>query len=187
MAATSANMTRMRCIATQDLTLDPQLVTHAEAMFAVLSDPAIYQYENGPPTSVVWLRARYARLEKRRSADGQQRWLNWVVRLVHGPGCGELIGYVQATVSADASALIAYEFASAYWSRGLASQAVRAMIAELVLHYQTRELWAVLKRDNHRSMRLLERLGFALTANEQHFAHSAEMDEALMHRRVAQP
>lgn len=180
-------MTRMRCVATQDLTLEPQLASHAEAMFAVLSDRAIYQYENAPPSSVVWLRTRYEKLETRRSADGQQRWLNWVVRLGRGSGCSELIGYVQATVSEDASALIAYEFASAYWGRGLASQAVTAMIAELVAQYETRDLWAVLKRDNYRSMRLLARLGFAQACDEQRVVRELQIDEALMHRRVAQP
>ncbi len=176
----------MRRIDSDDLTLEPQLATHAEAMFVVLSDPAIYEYENAPPSSVEWLGARYAKLESRRSADGQQQWLNWVVRLGCNCGCGsdELIGYVQATVRADASALIAYEFASSFWGRGLASQAVTAMITELSSHYQTREFWALLKRKNHRSMRLLVRLGFALAADEQHAAHAAEMDEALMHRRA---
>jgi len=48
-----------------------------------------------------------------------------------------------------------------YWGRGLARQAVEAMIAELVAHYRVRSLSSVLKRGNFRSMRLLERLGFS--------------------------
>lgn len=35
-------MTLMRHIETADLALEPQLAMHAEAMFVVLSDPAIY-------------------------------------------------------------------------------------------------------------------------------------------------
>lgn len=178
----------MRRIDTVDLTLEPQLEGHAELMFAVLSDPAIYEYENAPPASLQWLRTRYAKLESRRSADGREQWLNWVVRLLDGlardSGPGELIGYVQATVRADGSALIAFEFASAYWGRGLASQAVTAMLAELGLRYQTRAFWALLKRKNYRSMRLLERLNFVLASSEQHVVLGAEIDEALMHRSV---
>lgn len=177
----------MRRIDTSDLTLEPQLAAHAEMMFAKLSDPAIYEYENAPPVSLEWLRTRYTKLESRRSADGREQWLNWVVRLLGGHGSGELIGYVQATVRADGSALIAYEFASAYWGRGLASQAVTAMLAELASHYQMREFWALLKRKNNRSMRLLERLGFALASSEQHVTFATHIDEALMHRRAAQP
>jgi len=45
-------------------------------------------------------------------------------------------------------ATIAYELSSAYWGRGLARQAVEAMIAELVGHYRVRSLSSVLKRGN---------------------------------------
>lgn len=150
----------MRVIDTARLTLEPQGAEHAEAMFAVLSDPKIYEYENEPPPSLEWLRKRYARLETRQSADGAQRWLNWVLRI----RTSELIGYVQATLHPDNRAAIAYELSSAYWGRGLAHEAVAAMIAELIGHYQVRSLAAVLRRENQRSMRLLERLGFAPAA-----------------------
>ena len=36
--------------------------THAEEMFVVLSDPAIYEYEGEPPRSVQGLRDRFANL-----------------------------------------------------------------------------------------------------------------------------
>jgi hypothetical protein len=77
--------------------LEPQTVAHAEEMFEVLSDPAIYEFENEPPESLEWLRERYRKLETRRSADGTQHWLNWVIRLP----TSELAGYVQATVHPD--------------------------------------------------------------------------------------
>ena len=147
----------MRCLDTARLTLEPQVAAHAEAMFVVLSDPAIYEYENEPPPSLEWLRKRYAWLEMRQSADGRQRWLNWVVRL---PASG-LIGYVQATLHSDGRAAIAYELSSAFWGRGLAHEAVAAMVAELVAHYEVQSLSAVLRQENRRSLRLLERLGFS--------------------------
>jgi [ribosomal protein S5]-alanine N-acetyltransferase len=170
----------MRTLQTAKLTLVPQRVEHADQMFAVLSDPAIYEYENSPPASLAWLRARYARLESRQSHDGRQQWLNWVVRL----GPDRLIGYVQATVRTEGSALIAYEFASSIWGQGLAHEAVAAMIVELVEHNHVHELWAVLKRANDRSMRLLERLHFSMSTPEQHDALQVEADEALMRRSV---
>ena len=105
----------MRVIAGDGLMLVPQTTAHAEAMcdrpvpppaamFAVLSDPAIYAYENAPPPSLEGLRERFARLESRRSADGTEQWLNWVVRLP----TSELAGYVQATIHPDGRAAIAY-------------------------------------------------------------------------------
>ena len=168
----------MRVIETAVCTLEPQLAAHAEAMFAVLSDPAIYEHENTPPASVDALRERYGKLETRRSGDGRERWLNWVVRLPNG----ELTGYVQATVHADGRAAVAYEFASRYWGRGLARAAVEAMIGELVAYYGVRTLSAVLKRSNERSRRLLERLRFALASPELHRQGSIDADELLMER-----
>jgi RimJ/RimL family protein N-acetyltransferase len=168
----------MRTIETTTLTLEPQFATHADAMFAVLSDPAIYEFENAAPESLEWLRTRFTKLETRQSADGQEQWLNWVIRLPSH----ELIGYVQATVRADGSALIAYELGSAFWGRGLAHQAVSAMISELESQYDTRELWAVLKRANYRSIRLLTRLGFTLATPVQHVELDAAPDECVMRR-----
>jgi [ribosomal protein S5]-alanine N-acetyltransferase len=165
----------MRIIETARLTLEPQTVAHAQAMFAVLSDRRIYEHENEPPPSLEWLRARFARLESRHSPDGNEQWLNWVIRL---PTC-ELIGYVQATVRANGAAAIAYELASAYWGRGLAYEAVQAMLAELVARYGVRAVSAVLKRENRRSLRLLERLGFLVAPAE---GQQIAPDEVLMQR-----
>src|SRR5438132_522309 len=52
----------MHVIETGSLTLEPQTAAHAEEMFAVLSDPAIYEHENEPPPTLEWLRARFAQL-----------------------------------------------------------------------------------------------------------------------------
>lgn len=172
--------TPMRTLFTGSLTLEPQVSGHAEAMFPVLSDPAIYEFENEPPASVEWLRERFLKLESRRSPDGRERWLNWVVRL-HPDG---LIGYVQATVHAAGSAEIAYEFSSAYWGRGLARQAIAAMMAELASHYGVAQLFAVAVRENARSLRLLERLGFSVAGTDLHAQHGVKPGEVLMSREV---
>lgn len=174
----SAGLSSVRVINTRSLTLEPQVAAHAAEMFVVLSDPAIYQYENKPPPSLEWLRTRFARLETRRSADGHEQWLNWVIRL---PNSG-LIGYVQATVHSEGRAGIAYELSSAYWGRGLAREAVQGMMSELVEHYEVRSFFAVLKGENVRSRHLLERLGFSLASAEQHVKHRAEPGEILMYR-----
>lgn len=165
----------MRSIETAALTLEPQVAAHALEMFPVLCDPAIYEYENEPPASLEWLRKRYEHLESRQSADGTQQWLNWVIRLPSS----ELIGYVQSTLEGEGRATIAYELASAYWGRGLGRAAVEAMIAELGSRYGVRELSAVLKRDNLRSRRLLERMGFTLATVEP---NALEPGEIMMQR-----
>lgn len=171
----------MRVIAAGRVRLEPQTATHAEEMFALLSDPAIYEYENEPPPSLEWLRNRFKKLESRRSADGYEQWLNWVVRLESN----EAIGYVQATVFADQRAAIAYEFASAYWRQGYGFAATQAMIFELVQRHGVKSLFAVLKQRNIRSQRLLERLGFTLASANELASHRVDADEILMLRSVA--
>ena len=166
----------MRVLKTPRLTLEPQVATHADELFAALSDPAIYEYENQPPRSLDWLRQRLAKLESRQSPDAREQWLNWVVR----PHAAKLIGYVQATVFADGHAMIAYELASSLWGRGLACEATGAMIAELRERYDVQVAMAVFKQRNSRSRRLLGRLGFHPASPEKRVRHRVEPDEDLM-------
>jgi ribosomal-protein-alanine N-acetyltransferase len=170
----------MRAIEREGLTLEPQAASHAPEMFAVLSDPAIYQFENHPPPSLEWLRERFERLESRRSGDGREQWLNWVVRTPDA----KLIGYVQATLRENGEADIAYELGSAWWGRGLASRAVAAMIDELGTHYGVRRVNAVFKSANLRSRRLLERLGFSSATASDAAARYLEPGETLMRREI---
>ena len=105
----------MNTLRTPLCVLEPQVVAHAEEMFVVLCDPAIYQFEGVPPPSVERLAAGYRRRESRLSPDGQEQWLNWVVRRLPG---GEATGYVQATVLAGGVSYVGYEFASRFWRQG---------------------------------------------------------------------
>jgi RimJ/RimL family protein N-acetyltransferase len=170
----------MRTIAAGNVVLEPQVAAHAQEMFVVLGDPAIYEHENEPPPSVEWLRERFARLESHESADGTQICLNWVLRL---PTVG-LIGYVQATVFPTGRAAIAYVLASKYWGRGMAHEACQAMLAELAQHYRVVTVYAIFKRRNVRSARLLERLGFA-PASAKSIGADLEPDELLMLRELS--
>jgi RimJ/RimL family protein N-acetyltransferase len=171
----------MRALRASSFLLEPQVAAHAPEMFAVLGDPAIYEFENEPPQSLEWLAARYAKLESRQSPDGTQAWLNWVIRLASG----RLAGYVQATVLRDGVALVAYELASAYWRQGIGSTAVAAMLEELRLRYAAKLFVAVLKARNHRSSGLLRKLGFEPASADQRARFGGEPDEAVMVRPAA--
>jgi RimJ/RimL family protein N-acetyltransferase len=146
----------LRTLHTPRCTLEPLLPAHAEAMFQVLADPAIYAFENAPPVSVDALHSRFQRLAAGQSPDGSQRWLNWVLRLP----TGGLAGHVQATVLAGGHAWVAYELASQHWRQGIGSAAVRAMLQELASTHGVHTAVAVLKAQNHRSAGLLQHLGF---------------------------
>jgi len=148
--------TGVRALATARLVLEPQVEGHAAEMFDALGDPAIYEFENEPPESLEWLRERFRKLDSRRSADGKECWLNWVVRV---PG-ERAMGYVQATVYPGGWADIAYVFSSPHWGQGYAGEAVAAMMDELAASCGVTRFEAVYKSANVRSRRLLDRLGF---------------------------
>ena len=112
-------------IATGRLELRPLCGADAETLFAILADPALYEYTGDePPASINALRKIYASREPRRSPDGTELWLNWVIsdRL-----SAEAIGYVQASVSTT-GADVAWVVGSHWQNRGYASEAAAAVV-----------------------------------------------------------
>jgi len=148
----------MRPLAIDELRLEPLEARHAEEMYEVLRDPALYLHlDSPPPPSAEHLRKLYGRLESRKSDDGADHWLNWVVR--HGRAA---TGFVQATVTPRHDAWIAFVFARAHHGRGFAFRATRAMMDCLTRDYGVERFVATVEADNGPSIRLLERLGFTL-------------------------
>ena len=146
----------MDTLFTTDLTLEPLVAGHAEAMYEVLREPELYRYlDYGPPPSLEHLRGVYQELEARVSPDGSQLWLNWVVR----PRGGAPVGFVQATVS-GADAWVAYVIAREHWGRGYAIHATRAVVDHLRATCGVIRFLATVEAGNARSIRLLLRLGF---------------------------
>ena len=165
----------MRAIATSGLVLEPLVVAHAEAMFELLDDAAIYRYlDYPPPPSVDHLRDVYAKLEARASPDGTEIWLNWVVRSQgHTP-----VGYVQATIS-QRTAFVAYMLGRKHWGRGYAQEAMQAMLEHLASAYGVDCYLATVEVDNQRSIRLLTRLGFHLATAHELEGHSLSPTERM--------
>lgn len=141
------------------LVLEPLVAAHAPEMFAALAAPEIYDYLDQPaPESLEWLSERYRKLETRRSADGTEHWLNWVIRLDAG---GRGAGYVQATVYPDATAGFAYVISPDHWGKGIAFAACVKVVDMLRDDYGVKALYATADARNARSIKLLLRLGFA--------------------------
>ena len=173
------SQTRMQTITTSQLVLEPLTVGHAEAMFEVVVDSEIYRYlDYPPPPSVEHLRNVYARLEARRSPDGNQIWLNWVVR----PHGHSPVGYVQATIVSPGSAWIAYVLSSKYWGRGYAHRATHAMLEHLTTAYGVGRYLAAVEAENQRSIRLLERLAFRPATSHEAAGHTLSVTERLFVR-----
>jgi ribosomal-protein-alanine N-acetyltransferase len=166
----------MRTLSAPPLVLEPLAAGHAHEMFAVLGDPAIYEFENSPPVSEEALLDRYTILERRKSPSRTQDWLNWVIRLP----TKELAGYVQATVLPTGDAYVAYELASRFWRQGIGSTALAAVLDELRVAYGVRLYVAVLKIRNFRSEGMLRKLGFEPASAEQFSRFSGDVDEMVM-------
>lgn len=148
-------------------------------MFDVLSDEAIYRYlDEAAPASVEHVRSVYAKREVRRSPDGSEGWLNWVVR-AHGR---QLVGLVQATVFAPGSAWIAYVFSSKHWGRGYAHEAAESMLAHLAQAHGVHRFLATVEAENERSIRLLDRLGFLRASGHEMAGHELSATELLFVR-----
>ena len=171
----------MKTIVTSRCILEPQVAAHAREMFAVLNDPAIYEFENSPPVSEHWLHERYRRLESRGSNDGAEKWLNWIIRVP----TGEAVGFVQATILHDGTSLVAYELNSHYWRQGIGSSALLAMLAELHAQYAVQKCVAILKARNYRSLSLLLKLGFSEADQDQTTHYRDEQDEVVMVKALA--
>jgi RimJ/RimL family protein N-acetyltransferase len=150
-------------IETLRLRCEPVRIEHAEAIYLVLLDPRIYAYlPERPPPSVDALRKRYEVLSAGRSPDGREHWLNWMLFL---RATGEAIGYYQATVR-PAGCSIAYVINPAFWRRGYAVEAGRAIIPHLFERYAVPCVTAEIDRRNGASIELAKRLGLSLVRHD---------------------
>jgi [ribosomal protein S5]-alanine N-acetyltransferase len=155
----------MQTLHTSRLVLEPRVAAHADALYPLLADPRQREFHADDPVSLEALRERFRNGESRRSPDGREHWLNWAI--VMREGDANAIGFVQATVQKDGRAWVAYQVDTALWGRGIASEAVRAMVEHLTAHYAVMQCMATVDQRNQRSWRLLERLGFARAGAEQ--------------------
>ena len=115
-------------LCSERLLLEPLRVEHAAEMAVVLDDVALHTYIGGRPLDEQRLREQYRYQVRGGTADGRQRWFNWVVR--RG---GVATGYVQATLTTGATpaAEVAWVIGVAHQGRGYASEAARTMVAWL--------------------------------------------------------
>jgi len=134
---------------------------HAAKLFAALRDPRVYTFiSDDPPASVADLKARFGRYLRGPAPSSGELFLNWAVRLKAG---GAYIGTLQATIDPGARrASVAYLLGPEFWGKGLASEAVEALLAWLFLRGGVDSAEARIDTRNDRSIRLVRRLGFEL-------------------------
>lgn len=162
---------------TDRLVLEPLRREHAAHLFALLMDQRIYRFiPQNPPASLQALEARYQQLENRKSPGGDERWLNWAIKL---KDADNYIGTIQATVRNDHTSLLAYELSPDFWGHGYATEACSVVIENLFADYAVAEIIAEVDTRNTASHKLLERLSFRRTAERRRadFFKGAYSDE----------
>ena len=155
-------------ISTARLELVPLTAADAEGLFPVMNDPALGRFTGEtPPADVEAVRAGFARWEARRSPDGAELWLNWVVRRRDD---GRAIGLVQATVG-DESTAVAWTVGADFQRQGSATEAGRALIAWLHDILGVPSIVGSIHPDNVASQTVARRIG--LRPTERH--HDGEV------------
>lgn len=143
---------------TPRLLLEPLCQQHAHCLFAALSDPRLYSFiPQNPPASLSDLQTRYKVLEKRYSPARKELWLNWAIKIRGGDS---YIGTVQATVTLDRVAQLAYMLSADFWGKGYATEACLKIIEVLFANNEVDQITAAVDTRNEASYRLLERLAF---------------------------
>jgi RimJ/RimL family protein N-acetyltransferase len=93
---------------------------------------------------------------------------------------GSVAGYIAHFAQLGRPAL-SYWVSKDYWGQGIATQAVEAFLPLV----QPRPLYARVAWDNHASLRVLEKVGFAIVGKGRFFSerHGAEVDEMILELR----
>jgi [ribosomal protein S5]-alanine N-acetyltransferase len=110
-------------IETPRLRVVPLSVDPARDLFPLFNDEELYRYTTRVVPTEDQLDSWIERWRERRSADGYEVWLNWVIRVMP---MGQPAGHVQATVFDDKSAEISFMVGTAFHNRGFAHEAMQA-------------------------------------------------------------
>ena len=144
-------------LVTARLRLRAPLPSDAAALLGILGDPEVSQYHN-VATLATLAEAQVAvqQLEERYRARDTIRW---AIEL--GAHC-EMIGTVGLLRFGfeHRRAEVGYEIARRWWGRGLAGEAVAAVVGYGFSVLGLHRIEAGVLPENHRSVRVLEKLGF---------------------------
>ena len=146
----------MKKLDINNLELFPIKRAHAELLFEPLQDEKIYTYfPEDAPESLEKLQKRYEYLQKGKSPDGDEYWLNWVVFTKQDK---IPVGVVQATVKPNEEASIAYIIFPDYWSNGYGKNATKAIIDYIFDEFDIPKIIAQIDTRNERSIKMVESL-----------------------------
>ncbi|HUE65402.1 MAG TPA: GNAT family N-acetyltransferase [Rhizomicrobium sp.] len=140
---------------TARLTLRPQQQGDAEALFAILNDPEAMRFWNRPPIAGLAVANELVREQQAAMATGLCRYWTVLER-------DDAIGSVDLSLIQRGSAELGFLFRPDRWGKGLASEAVGAVVGHALAEIGLMRLASAIQTENHRAARVLERSGFSL-------------------------
>ncbi|MBV8489697.1 MAG: GNAT family N-acetyltransferase [Candidatus Eremiobacteraeota bacterium] len=150
----------MRTIRTENLRLEPVTPVNAAMLWDVLQEPDLRDYQDLPDLDL----AQFARAVASRPTQlrpgiaGRFEWLVYLER----DGTSEPAGWVSLRVAERnaATAEVGYSVVRQYRGRGIATEAVGALVDEGFRYAELRRIRAYCVPENASSRRVLERTGF---------------------------
>ena len=145
-------------IDTPNFMLEPINIAHANTLFEQIQDENLYVYiPIEPPKTIEQLRSKYERWSKRKSADGKELWLNYIIFDKVNRFC---IGTLQATLTSEGKNYFAYEILPKFWKQGKATETVSYFIDFIFEKFEISQLTAHIDTRNMSSIALVKKLGF---------------------------
>src|SRR5262245_57199965 len=136
--------------------LRPLRAADADALHAYLRDPVVTELTSYPAVSVPMVEAMIERSVSRWAAGELSRW---AVALQHDDQLVGTCGFNEHS-RVHRWAELAFDLAPAHWGKGLMRQAVTAVLQWAFRQDEVDRVQALVRVDNRRSERLLERSGF---------------------------
>ena len=144
-------------ILTARTALRPHRMSDLDDLVVFHSDPEVTRYIPWPVRDRA---ATEAALQAKLPRDRAVEPGDWIILAVESRETGRVVGEVLLKREADCAAEVGYAFGTAFQGRGLAREAVSALVELAVSRFGVRRLEAVVDVRNTRSIRLLDRLGF---------------------------
>lgn len=171
----------MRTIRTERLRLAPVTVQNAGALWQVLQQPDLRKYQELPSVGAAAFADMVSKRPKvlRPGASGRFEWL------VHVHRVRKPVGWISLRVAERdlTTGEIGYSIVRDFRGRGLASEAVRALLDEAFTEGGLTRINAYCLPENLPSRRLLERLSFASEGSLPRGATvNGQIVDVLMHR-----
>jgi ribosomal-protein-alanine N-acetyltransferase len=140
---------------TERLTLIPQQMGDAPALFMILNDAEAMRFWSRPPITRLAVVEELVTEQQAAMAGGVCRY--WTVR--EGP---DAIGSVDLSLIQDGSAELGFLFRRDRWGFGLASEAAAAVTAHAMGPLGLSRLASAIQTENRAAARVLEKTGFIL-------------------------